>query len=85
MTDIIEDLLNFYLNKAIEEQGMDKFSFEILSLHKTKASMYYREVEIQIKMDCIRDPMCWNRQAGAVKFIPPQPLKEELEHCTDIL
>jgi hypothetical protein len=73
-----------HLNAAIEEYGIEKFSFEILSLHKTKASLYYREVEVQIKLDCIRDPMWLNRQAGAVKFVPPQPLKEEIEHSVDV-
>src|SRR6202020_415823 len=36
------------LNAQIIRLGKDKFKFEILSLHETKSSLAYREVELQI-------------------------------------
>lgn len=66
-----------HVNAAIEEKGMDKFLFEIETLHVTKGSLYYREVEVQVKENVLREELpCgtkayYNKQIGSVRFIPP--------------
>jgi len=42
------------LNEQIQLKGKEKFSFHIMSLHKTKASLSYGEVEAQIHADVLR-------------------------------
>jgi len=73
-----------HLNAAIEEHGKDNYQFIIESLHETKGSLYYREVEMQIKEDVLikeldnGTPMYYNKRVGGVQFIPPKPtLKEQ--------
>ena len=76
-----------HVNKAIEESGKDSFIFIIESLHETRASLYYEEVRVQITEDVLRKkldngiPMYYNKQVGAVKFLPPIPtdLEEEMK------
>lgn len=66
------------LNADIDKYGMDNFTFEILSLHRSKGSLHYAEVETQVKMDVLRSRfpdgsrMYYNGNISAVKFIPPQ-------------
>lgn len=77
-----------HIQEAIKEHGKDKFLFIIESLHETKASLVYRETELQIIEDVLRKrlpdgetPMYYNRQIlGNVKFIPPLPTEKELQH-----
>lgn len=72
-----------HLNAAIEQNGKDNYEFHIESLHETKGSMYYREVEMQIKENVLLEkldsgePKYYNRQIGSVKFIPPEPTDKE--------
>jgi len=73
-----------HVNKAIEENGKDKFIFQIESLHKSKGSLYYAEVEKQIMENVLKakmtdgtTPKYYNKQIGAVRFIPPDELLEE--------
>ena len=74
------------LNKSIELYGKDNYTFKIESLHKTKGSLHYREVEVQIMEDVLRTKLpsgirkYYNGFISAVKFIPPQPLAEEQEY-----
>ncbi len=73
-----------HLNNAIEDRGKDKFKFIIETLHKTKGSLYYAEVEKQIMENVLKaklpdnvTPKYYNKQIGAVKFIPPDEVLEE--------
>lgn len=73
-----------HLNKAIESKGKNKFKFLIETLHKTKGSLYYAEVEKQIMENVLKaklsdnvTPKYLNKQIGAVKFIPPDEVLEE--------
>ena len=75
-----------HINAAIEERGKDWFRFIIESLHKSKGSLYYAEVERQVFENVLRErmedgitPKYYNRQIGGVKFIPPVELLEEKE------
>ena len=79
-----------HVNNAIEERGKHKFRFIIESLHKSKGSLTYAEVSKQIHEDVLRarlsdgeTPAYYNKQVSAIKYIPPQPLKEELEMIVD--
>lgn len=73
------------LNEAIEQRGMDRFSFYIESLHETKASLYYAEILMQINEDVLRAKLpngeykYYNGLIGAVKFRPPEPTEKELK------
>ena len=73
-----------HVNQAIEDKGIENFEFIIESLHKTKASLSYAEVEKQVKENVLREkhrdgtPKYYNKQIGAVKYIPPEPTNEEL-------
>lgn len=72
-----------HLNAAIEEKGKENYDFIIESLHETKGSMYYREVEMQIKENVLLEklnngePKYYNKQVCGVKFIPPEPTEKE--------
>jgi hypothetical protein len=76
------------LNEQIKLKGMDNYKFEIISLHKTKASLYYAEVKRQVMEDVMRIRLpdgtkkYYNGQIGAVKFKVPEELKEELDFNT---
>lgn len=71
------------LNKAIEEHGKENYKFQIESLHKTKGSLHYQEVVVQITEDVLRVRMpdgtrkYYNGHISAVKFIPPVEHLEE--------
>jgi len=77
-----------YINEDITKHGKDIFVFTIESLHKTKGSLYYREVEVQVKENVLREKMSdgtnkyYNRNIAAVKFIPPDEVLEESQHKT---
>jgi hypothetical protein len=72
-----------HLNEQISLKGKDNYKFEIVSLHKTKGSLYYAEVRAHVMEDVLRvkmpngEPKYFNRQIGGVKFIPPDELPEE--------
>ena len=78
------------LNTDIEELGMGKFVLIIESLHKTKGSLYYAEVEKQVKEDVMRVrfdngiPKYYNGNIASVKFRPPEVLQEEIDSYHDI-
>jgi hypothetical protein len=71
------------LNKSIESLGKDSYRFLIESLHKTKGSLHYREVEVQITENVMRERMpdgtrkYYNGHIAAVKFIPPAEHPDE--------
>lgn len=71
------------LNESIEKNGIEKYAFMIESLHKSKGSLFYAEVEKQIKENVLREklndgsPKYFNRQIAGVKFVPPDVLAEE--------
>jgi len=77
-----------HLNEQIETNSIDNFEFRILSLHETKASLYYAEVRLQVLEDVLRatqpngERKYYNGQIGAVKFLPPQPTEKEMKHST---
>lgn len=71
------------LNKAIELYGKENYKFEILSLHKSKGSLHYSEVETQILENVLKEKLAdgskkyYNRQIAGVKFIPPDEVNEK--------
>jgi hypothetical protein len=64
------------LNLSIEATGMINYKFNIESLHKTKGSLHYREVVVQITEDVLRTRLpsgirkFYNGHISSVKFIP---------------
>lgn len=72
------------LNKAIASKGKDNYRFIIESLHASKGSLHYREVEMQIKEDVLRTKLpdgtkkYYNGFIAAVKFIPPEDHEKEI-------
>lgn len=75
-----------HLNKAIVEKGMEQFTFLIESLHATKASMHYAEVESQINEDVLRakltngDRKYYNKMVANMRFLPPVETSAETAH-----
>ena len=71
------------LNMAIATTGIDNYKFEIVSLHKTRASLVYAEVRIQITEEVLRtrlpngDRKYYNGLISGIKFIPPSETPEE--------
>lgn len=71
------------LNEDIAALGKENFYFEIISLHKTKGSLHYAEVELQIKENVLKETLdnglrkYYNGHISAVKFIPPNEHSEE--------
>jgi len=76
------------LNERMNEIGKDKYSFFIESLHETRGSLFYAEVEKQIKENVLREklddgtPKYYNRLIAGVKFTPPE--STEIEDCANI-
>ena len=75
------------LNQEIALRGKDRFSFTILSLHESKASLSYREIELQILWDVLRATLSNGQRrfyngwiASNVRYIPPVPTARELEY-----
>jgi len=73
-----------HLNKSIEEFGKDNYLFIIESLHKTRGSLHYAEVQKQVEEDVLRATLLDNRtrkyyngHIAAIKFIPPAEHSEE--------
>lgn len=73
-----------HLNQAIEETGIDNYEFFIESLHKTRGSLFYAEVQAQIFEDVLRARLddgvsrkFFNRIIPGVKFIPPDEVPAE--------
>jgi Putative endonuclease segE, GIY-YIG domain len=71
------------LNIQIELNGKDNYTFVIESLHKSKGSLSYAEVEKQIKENVLKEKFkdgsskFYNKQIAAVKFVPPEETLEE--------
>lgn len=68
------------LNEQIKLKGLANYLFRIDSLHETRGSLFYAEVERQIQQDVLRDTNYYNGMISAVKFIPPYPTERETEH-----
>lgn len=74
-----------HLNLDIETIGKDKFKFEIISLHATRASLFYAEVRRHVFEDVLRAKMSsgerkyYNGIISSTKFLPPDETPEELE------
>lgn len=77
-----------YLNADIDEIGKENFTFLIESLHKTKGSLHYREIEMQVDEDVLRatvnegtaDRKYYNKMIGHIRFLPPEEHSEETRH-----
>ena len=73
------------LNKSIELYGMGNYQFDIESLHATKGTLHYREVEVQIKENVLRERLpngtrkFYNGHISAVKFSPILESEAELK------
>lgn len=71
------------LNEAIIAKGKLNYKFEILTLHKSKGSLHYAEVQRQINEDVLRTKLpsgqrkYFNKAINSVKFLPPIEHSEE--------
>ena len=71
------------LNTSIALTGKDNYKFEIISLHKTRASLVYAEVKLQITEDVLRTRLpngtrkSYNGLISGIKFLPPEETAEE--------
>ena len=71
------------VNNAITEKGKDTFIFIIESLQKSKASLHYEEVRLQVKEDVLRSKFdngerrYYNGCIAGVKFLPPDEISDE--------
>ena len=65
------------INEEIEEHGIERFEFIIISLHETKGSLVYKEIHLQITENVMREKLpdgtrkYYNGNISAVKFLPP--------------
>ena len=75
-----------WLNAEIEAKGKEHFTFLIESLHESKASMHYREVEMQMAEDVLRatlpngDPAFYNGMVGNMRFKLKDETPNEAKH-----
>jgi hypothetical protein len=73
------------LNASIILNGKENYKFLIVSLHKTKGSLHYKEVEMQISEDVLRKKLdnglrkYYNGNISAVKFYPPDEHADEIK------
>lgn len=74
-----------HIKAAITLKGKDNFLFLIESLHKTKASLHYSEVEYQVDEDVLRaklpngDRKYYNGMIANIKFLPPEATIDEID------
>ncbi len=74
---------SIHINREIEERGKERFIFQIESLHKSKASLHYTEVEVQVLENVLRERLpngerkYYNGMVANIKFLPPIPSIEE--------
>lgn len=74
------------LNEEITLRGKDKFRFEILSLHESRSSLAWREVELIVTNDALRKKMpdgtseFWNGLCPPIKFIVKKETEKELQY-----
>lgn len=73
------------LNAQILLKGKNNYKFEILSLHQSKGSLHYAEVDRQVKEDVLRSMLddgvtkkYYNKVISGVKFIPPAVSSSEI-------
>jgi hypothetical protein len=72
-----------FVNDAIKKLGLIYFRFEVIQLFKTRGGVRAAEAKLQWHLDVLTDkhpddtPKYWNRQIGAVKWIPQETLSEE--------
>jgi len=72
-----------HVNSQIELKGKDNFIFLIESLHKTKGSLFYAEIELQVSENVLREKFedgarkYYNGQIAGVKFLPPDEVSDE--------
>lgn len=65
------------LNAAIALKGKSNYRFDIVSLHKSKGSLHYAEVQRQVNEDVLRvllptgERKYFNKAINSVKFLPP--------------
>lgn len=76
-----------YLNKDIEEIGIENFTFLIESLHETKGSLHYREMEMQVDEDVLRAKLednvtrkYYNRMIANIRYLPPEENSKETDY-----
>lgn len=76
-----------HLNAAMEKNNKDQFLFIIESLHKTKGSLHYAEIQKQVFEDVLRAMLpdgsskrYYNKQIAAIRYMPPAELEEEIRH-----
>lgn len=63
------------LNEQISQRGKDRFVFNILSLHESKSSLAYREVELLVTKNTMRDLMPNGVKKYYNGMIPPIKFK----------
>ncbi len=79
------------LNEEISKKGKQNYIFLIESLHKSKGSLYYAEVERQIIENVLVQRLpngerkYYNGHISAVKFIPPAEDISETTHKISLL
>ncbi len=72
------------LNADIKKLGKKNFDFEIVGQYEARGSLYYGEVEWQVKLNCLTEKhkngrYYYNKQIAAVRFIPPEARCKETE------
>lgn len=71
------------VNNAILEKGKDAFLYIIESLHSSKASLHYAEIQIQVAENVLREKFedgtrkYYNGCIAGVKFLPPDEHSDE--------
>lgn len=79
-----------HLKKAIEEKGIENFSFTIESLHENKSSLHYEEIRKQISEDVLRETLddgerkYYNACIGNIRFLPKKDTPKEQLHKIDV-
>lgn len=77
-----------WLQSEIELYGKAGFKFEILSLHDSRATLAYREVELLVKLGALRAKLpdgskaFYNGLIPPIKFAPGEESANELEYKT---
>jgi|15BtaG_2_1085339.scaffolds.fasta_scaffold01434_3 hypothetical protein len=80
-----------HLNDLLERTGGTGTSYEILQLFETRGGLVAGECKVQWYLDVLTEkgdddvPLYYNRQIGAVKFIPKEAITDETKARLDDL
>ena len=65
-------------NEHILQEGKDNFVFCIVEQYKSSASIHYAEARLLMDKRALESDEYFNKNIGAIKFVPPEEVRRTL-------